>query len=486
MCGRRFGAGIDGIVGLPDHLRCGNAQPPCRVRIHPGEAPVAVERVVAVADAVDDGAVPRVAVLQLLLDGLEIVDVRRHPEASDDMPVGVAQRARAADEPAIEAVGGAQPQLVDRHVRRRLAEHRGRHRQVLGMDHLEPAGAEPAAGRQAGIVVEAGVDEQALAVAAGDIEDVRHRVGHGPEALLALAQRLLGAPALGDVDGAADIAEELAVGGEAWRARIVHPTVFAVGAPQPVFHPERVAPVEMRHVGFQAARKVVGVHAVAPTVALLLLAGAAGEVEPGLVEVGAAPIGPGLPDQRRDIVEHGAEAVVAGAQRLDRAALVGDVARLADHVRDAAVVAAREDGSAARQPAIRAVGVEHAVLDRRDLAVAEIFEAAEMRFDQRQVVGMRQPGGQIAAEPGQLLRRESQQIVHTPIDIDMAPQADVVDIEDVRRRLGDLLEQAARPAAVECYPLANWRLRRLEKRNVWHPHRSRRCVAPARNPCCVA
>jgi hypothetical protein len=61
---------------------------------------------------------------------------------------------------------------------------------------------------------------------------------------------------------------------------------------KPIFHHERFTAVEGAGVRVQAMRQVCGVHTVCPTIADLGLERSPGEVEPLLVEVGAALVGP--------------------------------------------------------------------------------------------------------------------------------------------------------------------------------------------------
>ena len=147
----------------------------------------------------------------------------------------------------------------------------------------------------------------ALHLAGGVAQDhaFAHRRQQGSHVLLAVAQLGLGVAAVGDVEAGADVAGELAAAGVHRAAGIDDPAVFAVVATQPVLHLEGRAHREMLEVGAHAAVEVFAVYAACPAVADLFGQAAAGEVEPGLVEVVALGVGAGAPDQRREELEQG-------------------------------------------------------------------------------------------------------------------------------------------------------------------------------------
>jgi len=70
-------------------------------------------------------------------------------------------------------------------------------------------------------------------------------------------------------------------------------------AAEPILHLERLAPREMIEVVLHAAIEIFGVHALGPTVAHLLGERAAGELEPGVVEVVALRVERRPPDHDR-------------------------------------------------------------------------------------------------------------------------------------------------------------------------------------------
>ena len=105
------------------------------------------------------------------------------------------------------------------------------------------------------------------------------------------------APELRHVEARADVASERTVGIEQRRRIVEDQPVFAVMPAKPIFHHERFTAVEGAGVRVQAMRQVCGVHTVCPTIADLGLEGSPGEVEPRLVEVGAALVGARNPDE---------------------------------------------------------------------------------------------------------------------------------------------------------------------------------------------
>ena len=132
-----------------------------------------------------------------------------------------------------------------------------------------------------------------------------HRRQQGAHVLLAVAQLGLGVAAVGDVEAGADVAGELAVAGVHRAAGVDDPAVLAVVAAQPVFHLEGGAHREVLEVGAHAAVEVFAVNAPRPAVTLFFGEAAAGEVEPGLVEVVAPGVDAGAPDERGEVLEQG-------------------------------------------------------------------------------------------------------------------------------------------------------------------------------------
>jgi len=137
---------------------------------------------------------------------------------------------------------------------------------------------------------------------------------------------LLGSAPLVDIDAAADETREgSAIVGE-WNTAIEDPAVGPVVAPQAVLHFERFTAPEVIEVIRHAAIEIVRVHALGPAFTHLLLERAAGEREPGLVEIVAVRVQAGAPDHDRRMLHEQAQAVLSSrrssAHGLDYAASV--------------------------------------------------------------------------------------------------------------------------------------------------------------------
>ena len=93
------------------------------------------------------------------------------------------------------------------------------------------------------------------------------------------------------------------------------PAVLSIPALEPVLDGERPLLRERRGQGPGQIRLVVGVDAGRPALAQLVVQPAAGEVEPALVHVRPAAVGPREPHHQRGAVRHPAEALLALAHR---------------------------------------------------------------------------------------------------------------------------------------------------------------------------
>jgi len=96
---------------------------------------------------------------------------------------------------------------------------------------------------------------------------------------------------------------------------VEHPPVVAVPAPQPVVEREGLARAHRRAVRLDCQRAVVGVHAVRPALAQVLLRSAPRQLEPAPVEIGSAAVGAGQPDHQGSGVGEQTEPVLAFARR---------------------------------------------------------------------------------------------------------------------------------------------------------------------------
>src|SRR5438552_1654995 len=83
---------------------------------------------------------------------------------------------------------------------------------------------------------------------------------------------------------------------------------------QPVSHDERLPGVKRFSVGFEAALKIVRMHALGPAISHFLLNRAAGKLEPGLVEESAEFVQARHPDKDGRRVSYHAETLFALAQ----------------------------------------------------------------------------------------------------------------------------------------------------------------------------
>ena len=132
-----------------------------------------------------------------------------------------------------------------------------------------------------------------------------HRGEQGAHACFPFAQLGLGVASVGDVEAGTDVAGKLAGLVVDGPSGVDDPAVLAVVPLQPVFHLERSPDCEMLQVGADAAIEVFCVDAQGPSVADLLLQAAAGELQPGLVEVAALGVRIGTPDQGGKALEQG-------------------------------------------------------------------------------------------------------------------------------------------------------------------------------------
>jgi hypothetical protein len=126
---------------------------------------------------------------------------------------------------------------------------------------------------------------------------------------------VLGAQLVGDVERGADVPERRAVGSEHRRGGVDDSAILAVGSEDPVLLRVRLgAPLVGAHVPFDADA-VVGVDAVEPPVAELLVERAPGELEPAPVDEDDAAVRVGDPEQERRRVRDRPEAFVARVER---------------------------------------------------------------------------------------------------------------------------------------------------------------------------
>ena len=178
------------------------------------------------------------------------------------------------------------------------------------------------------------------AVAAEQRDEAEHDLHVVADPVLHLAQQhfalrhgllelLLRELLVGDVDSRAEIAEELAGGGEIRPPGVEDPAVDPVMAAQPVGGAEFPAVPERLLVDRETLLAVVGMHALRPSLALRLLHGAAGEAQPRPVEPVAELVRAGAPDHHRRIVGQQQE-ILLGVTGLGKPGLGHQAAWYAD------------------------------------------------------------------------------------------------------------------------------------------------------------
>src|SRR5215203_7015186 len=144
---------------------------------------------------------------------------------------------------------------------------------------------------------------------------------HGPAGLHRQPEPIVGevalgfsAPELGHVEARANVPGERTLGIEQWFRIVEDPTVFAVVSPKAILHHERFTTVEGPDVRVQAVLPICGMYT-HEAIADFVFEGTAGEVEPRLVEVSAALVGAGNPDEQRQRIGHLPEQLVAVSSR---------------------------------------------------------------------------------------------------------------------------------------------------------------------------
>src|SRR5262249_55328129 len=109
------------------------------------------------------------------------------------------------------------------------------------------------------------------------------------------------------------------------RTSVKNPSVFAIEAPQPVFHFKIAASVERCAVDGHAPLQIIAMHTLGPAVACLLFHVPAGESKPSFVEEGAQFVWSGYPDHYRRGVCHRTEQPVALGPDVFEAAVLQNI-----------------------------------------------------------------------------------------------------------------------------------------------------------------
>ncbi len=194
------------------------------------------------------------------------------------------------------------------------------------MHLLQPAATQLLRFAAAGVVDPLPAEVIAIPVARAGPDHLRQRFGQGLEARPAFAQRLDGFAVLGDVDAGAEKAFELTRRTEVRCATLEQPAPRAIVTLQPELLLVGPACIEGRMVGVEHAIEIGRVQVVAPAITQLLFYRAPDEVQPALVEPGAALVGSAHPDQHRRGIRRGAEPQLAFTQRRLGLHASGDVA----------------------------------------------------------------------------------------------------------------------------------------------------------------
>src|SRR5271157_3197618 len=144
-------------------------------------------------------------------------------------------------------------------------------------------------------------------------------------AAVGLPQFFLDPLSVGDIEARADVPGENAIWGEPGNPVLENPAILAVLPPQPVIHCKGRASVQCRYVGLPASLQVIGVDALGPALAHLLLDGPSSEVEPLLVEVIALLICVRAPDQDRGGIGQSSKPLLTLPKRVLGPLPLGDV-----------------------------------------------------------------------------------------------------------------------------------------------------------------
>src|SRR6202007_1925598 len=110
-------------------------------------------------------------------------------------------------------------------------------------------------------------------------------------------------------------------------ANVGNPSKFAVVVSEAILHPECLPAIKGLCVRIQASLQILRIDSLRPAVAEFLVNGSAGEVQPGLVEVGAEFVSPRHPDHHWSTIGHQPETRLTLAQFRFRALSLRDVPR---------------------------------------------------------------------------------------------------------------------------------------------------------------
>ena len=196
---------------------------------------------------------------------------------------------------------------------------------IVGMHLLQPAATQLLRFAAAGVVDPLPAEVVAIPVARAGPDHLGQRFGQCLEARTAFAQRLDRLAMFGDVDAGAEKTFEFTRRTEVRRATFEQPAPRTIVTLQPEFLLVGPACIEGRVVGVEHAIEIGRVQVVAPAIAQFLFDCASHEVQPALVEPGAALVGPAHPDQHRRGIRRGAKPQFTFAQRRLGLHAAGDV-----------------------------------------------------------------------------------------------------------------------------------------------------------------
>src|SRR5271157_1335547 len=241
-----------------------------------------------------------ISVPKLLLSPLPVGDVCEHPQDSNHLAPVVGVRGCGNNRPQFLAVRSAEAEVVYLgDTMTPLLQSRCHQGSVFGGYEVEHRATWHFSDRNAKHFGHPGVGERCPTLRVEDADAFEGCLDNPSESLFALPELHLSPPAVGDVNTRADVPGESAIWGEPWNPVLQNPAIFAVVPPQPVLHCKGGASVQCRDIGLPASLQVIGVDALGPARAHLLLDGPSSEVEPLLVEIIAELICVGAPDQDR-------------------------------------------------------------------------------------------------------------------------------------------------------------------------------------------
>src|SRR5215472_1682983 len=146
-----------------------------------------------------------------------------------------------------------------------------------------------------------------------------------------LLQRLLGQLLIGDVTRRTDVAAKGTIGVESRYAIIENPAIFSIMSAEAILHLKKLAPIERLLISLQATLEVLSVDPFRPAISKLLVNGASGEHQPGLIEISTQLVGAGHPDHHRNRGGDQSEAFLTFVKLFFRPFAFGNISHHAHH-----------------------------------------------------------------------------------------------------------------------------------------------------------